>query len=209
MHLCCLLFAVALASPAWGQNTEPSFDCSKSASDAETAVCENANLARLDRELSRLYSLALDGPHISEAGAANLKALQRGWIKGRDDCWKAGDALEACVLASYAMRIDELRTGYADTRDDDDNGISRGPLAYSCAGLDALVSAVFINADPAVVSLRWAHAIVALSQTPAASGAKFATATPSGVTTFWTRGDEALLELPNEGTLPCRREPKG
>ena len=36
------------------------------------------------------------------------RAIQRGWIKGRNDCWKAGD-LRQCVEESYQLRITELQ----------------------------------------------------------------------------------------------------
>lgn len=204
-----ILNLAALALPACALASEPSFDCAKAATDTETAVCESEHLARLDHELARLYKLALDGPSVGEDRAGNLRAMQRGWIKGRDDCWKAGDKLPACVTAAYVLRIDELRTGYADARDDDANGISHGPLAYACDELGALVSAVFVNADPAVVSLRWAETGAVLIQAEAASGAKYTAQNPSEPLMFWTHGDEAMLQLSGDDNLHCQIEPTG
>ncbi|MGB6188236.1 MAG: hypothetical protein WBF70_06640, partial [Aeromonas molluscorum] len=34
--------------------------------------------------------------------------MQRGWIKGRNECWKADD-LRQCVLTNYQQRITELQ----------------------------------------------------------------------------------------------------
>lgn len=55
----------------------PSFDCAKAASDAEKAVCGDARLSALDRELAALYKAAQTGP-----GELDIAAEQRGWIKG-------------------------------------------------------------------------------------------------------------------------------
>ena len=69
----------------------PTFDCANAEHEAETAICENAELAALDRRLAETYSAALDAAEGLDAGAeeavAELKAYQRGWIGGRDDCW--------------------------------------------------------------------------------------------------------------------------
>jgi len=44
----------------------------------------------------------------SAADGKLLKAEQRGWIKGRDDCWKS-DEMRGCVKREYRYRIDALR----------------------------------------------------------------------------------------------------
>ena len=95
---------VASAIPGPGQAAEPSFDCSKVDSSAEEAICASEDLAMLDQELARLYKLALDDPHLSADQISTLKAMQRGWIKGRNDCWKASVGLETCIAGSYVMR---------------------------------------------------------------------------------------------------------
>ena len=38
---------------------------------------------------------------------ASLKAEQRGWIKGRNDCWKTSDQ-RGCIKSAYEERISEL-----------------------------------------------------------------------------------------------------
>jgi uncharacterized protein len=67
------------------------------------------DLAALDVELARLYRVIS-----AQATAQKLKTLrtyQRGWIKGRNDCWKAvGVGVRACVEASYRARIRVLRS---------------------------------------------------------------------------------------------------
>ncbi|RVT81659.1 hypothetical protein DXV76_19635 [Rhodobacteraceae bacterium CCMM004] len=208
MRLSILAFAVCLpAGAAWA--LDPSFDCAAAESSAEEAVCANPALAELDLEVSRLYDLAVDGPSMYQARLNELRAIQRGWVKGRDDCWKASVPLERCVAESYAMRIDELRTGYADSRGDDDAGTALGPFAYRCDGLDALVSAVFVNTTDSLVSLRWRDNAVVLARVPSGSGARFAQDYADGRFEFWTQGDEASFQTPAGGALSCVEEPTG
>jgi uncharacterized protein len=40
-----------------------------------------------------------------------LKAHQRGWIKGRNECWKADDE-KKCMADEYRLRIKELKEKY-------------------------------------------------------------------------------------------------
>lgn len=191
-------------------SAEPSFDCTLAKSSAEKAVCLNANLAGLDRETARLYKLAVNTPGFDTGRLNQLKAYQRGWIKGRDECWKASIGLEKCVAESYVTRIHELRRGYANARSDDDAGVSSGPVAYRCDGLDALVSAVFIKTKTPLVSLTWRDTWLALPLAPAGSGTLYsADYYAAGTFTFRTRGDEATLEKPGEEALHCTEEPTG
>ena len=195
--------------PAASWALDPSFDCAKAASTAEEAVCADPALVSLDLELARLYALAVDGPEMDDTRLSELRAVQRGWIKGRDECWKASVPMERCVADAYAMRIDEVRTGYAASRADDDAGASLGPFAYRCEGLDALVSAVFINSEEPLVSLRWRETAVVLTRMPSGSGARYAQDYVDGTFEFWTQGDEATLQTPSDGQLTCTQEPTG
>lgn len=98
------------ASPAFAQSG-PSFDCAKANSSAEKLVCRDAELARLDRLVSGRYQAALKSVRGLGTGAKNaearLRAYQRGWIRDRDDCWKAQDRRE-CVKLSYLQREGQL-----------------------------------------------------------------------------------------------------
>ena len=82
----------------------PSFDCAKAGSEAEKLVCADNGLATLDKRLAYLYAAELAKPDASK----DLEAMQRGWVKGRDDCWKADDK-RVCVEESYRTRIAELQ----------------------------------------------------------------------------------------------------
>jgi uncharacterized protein len=101
-----LVFGSALANPAFAQDG-PSFDCAKAQSSVETLICADAVLAALDQRVSDRYADALAVVQGLDAGAdeaeKSLRSSQRGWIKGRDDCWK-GDDVKACVEDAYLMR---------------------------------------------------------------------------------------------------------
>lgn len=196
------------SAPQLVSTLAPSFDCAKAVSSAEDAVCVTPWLARLDLELARLFGLAVASADVTGDRLDELKAMQRGWIKGRDDCWKA-DNLESCVSGSYAMRIDELRTGYAPARSQDADGISLGPLPYVCDGLDVPVSVVVINADPGVLSLRWGQNWVTPRARPSASGGNYVADTAEGAFGFWIKGDNATFSRPDLPDLTCVRDVSG
>jgi uncharacterized protein len=59
-------------------------------------ICKDDQLAALDVETARLFTLARDGAQTTEDRKKELLAMQRGFIKGRDDCWKADDK-RACI----------------------------------------------------------------------------------------------------------------
>ena len=70
-----------------------------------------------------------------------LKAEQRGWIKGRDECWK-GDDERACVAEAYRSRIAELQARYRLLP-------STGSAVYVCDGQPANeVTATYFATDP-------------------------------------------------------------
>ena len=75
---------------------------------------------------------------------AELRAYQRGWIGGRDDCWKAED-LRACVEDAYLLREAELVALWmldAPTR----------TLFWTCGGNPAneVVTMLFATERPAI-----------------------------------------------------------
>jgi len=87
------------------------FDCAKAESNAEKLVCEDSDLAALDRRLADRFDAALKVAEGLDTGAAEtaktLRAMQRGWISGRDECWKEPD-LRVCVETQYLQREAEL-----------------------------------------------------------------------------------------------------
>ena len=204
------LMMLATASPALAQSVAPSFDCSKSDSDAEDAICESDGLAELDLELNRIYRLALNGPNTSAERADELKQTERDWVRDRRECWKASIGLENCVANAYAFRIHEIREGYADARSDDAAGISLGPVALRCEGMDALISAVFLNGSQSLVSLTWLDSGIVLPRVPSGSGSKYETDMWQGGTSLlWVQGNEAVFSEPGGEELACTIEEIG
>lgn len=198
-----ILFSLTLPGAAF--SAQPSYDCAKAQSQAEEAVCGSETLAALDRELARLYELARKDSQLTAERSRELKATQRGWIKGRDECWKADDSLEPCVATEYVLRIHELRESYAAARPKEGGGISIGPLAYSCGGLDAGLSVGFVNtAETQYSSLKWQENAIVLIQAIAASGGRYEGNLNDENVEFWIKGREAWFTLPGEDPLTCR-----
>ena len=72
-------------------------------------ICSDQQLLKQDQQLAEVYQQAL-------LKAANekpplLKAEQRGWIKGKAECWKEDDK-KACASMLYTQRIAELQARY-------------------------------------------------------------------------------------------------
>ncbi|MGA9409927.1 MAG: MliC family protein [Roseobacter sp.] len=195
-----LLTAVAIAAPAVS-NAQPSFDCTKASSSAEKLVCVDPALAQLDQRLAERYKAAravIDGLGAGRDTARDtLKATQRGWIKGRDDCWKADD-LRTCVEASYLTREGNLVAQW----------MLETPVsvvAYTCENNPANeVTAYFFDTELPSIRLEYGDSIKTGSLVPAASGAKFATEF-GGM--FWTKGDTAQFAWVEGDAMSCIRAP--
>ncbi|MFM4650948.1 MliC family protein [Aeromonas bivalvium] len=187
-----LLFAPLLATAA-----TPSFDCAKAKGAAETLICQDAGLAALDNELAALYPKAL--ANLSQEQLKTEKAMQRGWIKGRNDCWKAGD-LRQCVEESYQLRITELQIKGGQLR-------VPSPVDYQCAN-NVTLSTYFYNEaklPAAMINLSEGNnqQQVLAYETPSASGARY----EGQNLTLFTKGSEARLERYGEPTLSCKEIP--
>ena len=106
-----LIAGTVLAAQPLLAQSGPSFDCSLAQSSAEKAICADPELAELDQRLSKEYARALVMAQELDYGADEaideLRATQRGWISGRDECWKAADQAE-CISDAYLRREGEL-----------------------------------------------------------------------------------------------------
>ncbi len=104
------LFGLLLSTRALGQES-PAFDCAKAETSAEKLICKDADLAEMDRLVADRYAAALEAIKRLDTDVSNaestMRANQRGWIKGRDECWKADDMRE-CVEAAYLRREGQL-----------------------------------------------------------------------------------------------------
>lgn len=186
----------------------PSFDCAKASSETETMVCGDPHLAQLDNEIARLYKLAENTPQPDRQRMQELRATQRGWIKGRNECWKADDK-RACIVDAYASRIMYLRQGYANSRTDDDAGISTGPFALACKGLDFGIGVVFVRTEPSIAHLQWLDSSVTVTSEISGSGVKYTGSNHEGRYQLWTKGMEAMLTMPGRPETQCQIEEIG
>lgn len=176
-----LAAGTALVSGAAEAATGPSFDCAKVESGSiEEMVCKDAALAALDRKLADVFAAA-------SAKAANehpptLKAEQRGWIKGRDDCWKNEDK-KACVETEYRRRIAELQARYRLVA-------GKGPFTYACkGGSGGAIVMSFFETDPPTAIAEYGDSVSLMYAEPAASGSKYVGRNE----TFWEHQGEATV----------------
>mgnify|MGYP001826547347 CR=1 FL=1 len=168
---------------------EPSFDCAKAKGAVEEMVCKDAGLAALDRKLAEVYATALR--KFKGQNYEDPRPLQRGWVKGRNDCWKAGD-MRRCVERNYRHRIAELQIAYGDF-------VVPSTITYACG--DFHLATVFYRETnpPTVVLTPLGHdgtdqVIAFLS--PSGSGARYEAANVS----FWEHHGEAMLTWFGEET---------
>ncbi|WP_033136760.1 MliC family protein [Aeromonas finlandensis] len=190
--LAALLFTPLLASAA-----TPSFDCAKVAGAVETLICKDAGLAALDNELAALYPKAI--AQLSPEDLKSERAMQRGWIKGRNDCWKAKD-LRQCVEDNYQLRIAELQVTGGQL-------IVPAPVDYQC-GKAVTLSTYFYNdakIPVAVINLSEGdkQQQVLAYEAPSASGARY----EGQNLALFTKGKEATLERYGQPTLTCTETP--
>jgi uncharacterized protein len=92
---------------------QPTFDCKKATREVEIAICRDQNLIKLDNQLNDVFQQALhkagsidDRP---KKAVKELKVTQRGWIKGRNDCWKAQKSIMECIESNYLDRMTYLQ----------------------------------------------------------------------------------------------------
>lgn len=158
----------------------PDFDCDKADGSVQEMICSEPELSTLDRKLNGVFVRALR--RAAEDEKKTLRAIQRGWIKGRDDCWKSTD-VEGCVRFSYESRITGLQIAVADT-------LVPAPVVYHCED-DETISAYFYSDTqiPSLVLNRYPDQVI-LYREPAASGAKY----QGQNVTFWDKAGHAILE---------------
>jgi len=106
------LLLLAFAGTALLYANQPSFDCSKVKKEScESIICSSDELMALDREMANAYRQAKTRAKKPD----QLKAMQRGWIKGRNECWKEEDKV-SYMADLYRQRIAELE-GSSDKAD--------------------------------------------------------------------------------------------
>ncbi len=195
-----LLFTMAPGANAAPESAEastsPAFDCAAvEAGSIEALICADTELAALDRKLASVYSAA-------SARATNeqpplLKAEQRGWIKGRNECWKSDDRRK-CVADEYVNRIAALQARYRLVS-------STGPVRFICNDnpADEIVVTHFDTEPPTMIAERGDSVSLMYAQ-PAASGAKYQGQNES----FWEHDGEARVTWGYEAPeMQCKQAP--
>lgn len=163
------------------QAAGPSFDCSQVEDGSiEQQICQSESLSAMDRQMAEVYKAAQQ-----KAGNEHppvLKAEQRGWIKGRKECWKSEDQ-PSCIADSYRLRIAELQARYRLIE-------ATGPMFYLCDGNPAKqVVASFFPTEPptAIVEFGDRSSLMYLQQT--ASGERYQGQNES----FWEHHGDATV----------------
>lgn len=176
---------------------DPAFDCAKAESSAEELICSNDDLAKLDRTLADVYGKAVATIETfadKDTALNDFKAYQRGWIKGRDDCWKADDEL-ACIKSDYEYRIAEITAKY---------GLIEGqkPVFYMCNDnpADEIVATYFPTMPPSA-RLERGDSTEIVVEGPTGSGARYLG--NFGIV-FWIKGDTAMVEWPQGTSFDCK-----
>jgi len=143
----------------------PSYDCRKAeAGSIEALVCEDWELSALDRRLAGVFAAA-SRKAINEHPPV-LKAEQRGWIKGRNECWKS-DARRGCVRDEYLRRIAELQARYRLVG-------SHGPVRFLCDGNPASEVVVnYFQTDPPSLIAEHGDSVSLMYQQPGGSGTSY------------------------------------
>ncbi|PUA29896.1 MAG: hypothetical protein B0W54_04960 [Cellvibrio sp. 79] len=146
-------------------SASPSFDCNGvKESTIEKLICDNEELSALDLKLSNTYNEAvkkIDGKKLS-----SLKAMQRGWVKGRNDCWKSDDQKQ-CVADSYVNRIAELQAEYELVK-------PSGPFVYLCPdSTPNRIEVFYFPTDPPTAKAKRGDQTSFMYAQPTASGARY------------------------------------
>lgn len=147
-----------------GSSREPTFKCQGGLSQTEAAICQDDGLTALDRSLDEVYKQAM---HKADSRMQSLlQAEQRGWIKGRNECWKAEDSRQ-CVERAYRMRTAQLQAQYRLVK-------GFGPVRYICNNnpADEYV-ATFYKTEPGTVIVERGDSVSLMYSEPSASGAKY------------------------------------
>lgn len=141
----------------------PAFDCTRAQGQVENLLCEDTTLMAMDRYMDELYQGAL--ANFAEDELPTLRAYQRGWISGRNDCWKDSD-VRPCVMDAYRLRLSELevKAGFLTVP---------APVHYTCED-DSTITAYFYNdAIAPLAVLNMPQEQVFTWQQVAASGARY------------------------------------
>jgi uncharacterized protein YecT (DUF1311 family) len=167
--------ACAVGFPAATRAEGPTFDCAKAQGEVEKLICSDSSLAALDRKLAEVYKAAT--AKAKGKLGTQLREEQRGWVSGRNDCWKAKvqtwitatwtvDTVKDCVNAQYRLRTSELQALW--------RLVPPKKVSYVCQNNPANeIVANFFETDPATIRLERGDRTVTMWQVGATSEGKY------------------------------------
>ena len=124
-----LVAALAIAASTGAHAA--SFDCNAAKSSAEKAICGSPKLSALDERLAKDYERAAQA--LSPAGAAQLKASQRSWLRfatrvcAPRDAKRNGQQPAECLEHEYGRRLEQLAQA----------GVHVGPYVFTRVDLQS------------------------------------------------------------------------
>lgn len=159
----------------------PSFDCTQAVEGSiEAMICADSELTALDNSLATVYIAASETAKNMQPNL--LPAEQRGWIKGRNECWKSDDKKQ-CITEQYQRRIYELQARYALVA-------SKGPFRFVCGESPAneLIVTFYETELPTLIAER-GDSVSLMYLQPSGSGTKYQGRNES----FWEHQGEATV----------------
>ena len=171
-----------------GKSSSPTFDCKKAKGEIEALICSNPDLINLDHQLTDTYQQALAKASSLDTqpdkAVKNLKALQRGWIKGRNECWKELEEKKSCVQTQYERRIAYLQAQWVLVP-------PSKTVRFECENKgEEFFAAFFVTLTIPSVAVEYGDHREIFVSSPAASGAKY---TGDFGRYLWIKGDKATF----------------
>ena len=80
---------------------KPSFDCGQAKTPSEIAICNNAGLSQMDRELASLYRSNMKEYEENTDILQQLRGTQKSWLTERNQC----GSNVSCLQTRYQERI--------------------------------------------------------------------------------------------------------
>lgn len=145
--------------------SNPSFSCSDiRPGSIEEVICQDDRLSELDNTLAKVYRKARE--LVKGASPSFLQAEQRGWIKGRDECWKDVNQ-HSCIEDQYLRRIAELQARFQLVQ-------SVGPIRYFCEGdLRNEIMVTFFSTRPLTLIAERGDSVSIMYRQPAEEGVRY------------------------------------
>lgn len=157
------------ASENYAYAPQAGFDCAKASSQTEEIICAAPALSELDGEMTRLYQLVFQELGGEPRKRNQLKATQRGFLKERDDCWKAEDRNQ-CVRDVTAYQIAELRALSSEAQKGGMADPSAGPFSFQCPGVNYKLKVTFAGQIQKLAIVAWHENKLVLWQAPSSDG---------------------------------------